>query len=83
MLNVKRFALAGGVVGALYVFVFTWVAISSGHGMEMMKVIESVYPGYHVTAIGSVIGAIYAFIDGCIKLGIVAFVYNKLESFVK
>lgn len=83
MLNVKRFAIAGGVVAALYVFVITWVAISSGRGMELLKVMEGFYPGYHVTAVGSVVGALYAFVDGFIKLGIVAWVYNKLESCVK
>jgi hypothetical protein len=83
MLNIKRFALAGGVLGALYMFVMTWVVIVSGHGSDVFHLVESVYPGYHVTAVGSIVGAVYGFISGFIKLGIVAWVYNYLEKFVK
>lgn len=83
MLNVKRFALAGGVLGAVWVFVFTWVAILSGHGTDVLHIVEGFYPGYHVTAVGSVVGAIYGFVSGFIKLGIVAGVYNYLDKYVK
>lgn len=83
MLNVKRFALAGGVLGALYVFVLTWVAISTGHGSDILHMVEGFYPGYHIDAVGSFVGAFYGFISGFVKLGIVAWVYNFLDQYVK
>ncbi len=83
MLNTKRFALAGGVLGALWMFVITWIVISSGHGTEALKMVENFYPWYHLTPLGSIVGAIYGFIGGFIKLGILAWVYNYLEKYIK
>jgi len=83
MLHVKRFALAGGILWGVVVFLVTVFSISTGYGADWLKVLESVYPGFHVTAVGSIVGLIYGFVDGFVGLGVLAWIYNKLELYVK
>lgn len=83
MLNVTRFALAGGILLGVVMFIVTWVSIYNGYGADVLKLTESVYPGYHVTPIGSIFGLIYGFIKGFIGFGIFAWLYNQLETYVK
>jgi len=83
MLNVKRFALAGGILCGLALFLFTWVSISSGYAGDVLKLLESVYPGYHVTPVGSVVGLFYGFVKGFVGFGVFSWIYNKLEFYVK
>lgn len=83
MLDIKRFALAGGILTGLCIFIVTLVSVGNGYAGEWLKLLESVFPGYHVTLVGSVVGLVYGFVDGFVKLGIFAWVYNKLADYVK
>jgi hypothetical protein len=84
MLDVKRFALAGGILCGVVVFLITLISIgTSGYGAEWLRVVESVYPGFHVTVVGSIVGLFYGFVDGFVVLGVFAWLYNKLEVYVK
>jgi len=77
-LNVKAFALAGGILWGASMFILTWLEIA-GYGSVVASImVKSYYIGYSVTPIGSVIGAVYGFVDAGIGCGIFALIYNKL-----
>ena len=76
--DVTRFALAGGIVWALALFVTTLVSIWTGLFTDFLKVIASIYPGYTISLFGSVIGLVYGFFDVFIGVYIFAWVYKKL-----
>ena len=77
-LNVKAFALAGGILWGAALFILTWLGIL-GYGSTVGgMMIKAYYIGYSVTPIGSLIGAVYGFFDAGIWCGIFALIYNKL-----
>lgn len=75
-LDVKAFALAGGILWAVSMFAITWMNIL-GYGLAP-TIIKSYYVGYSTSPIGSVIGAVYGFFDAGIGCCIFALIYNKL-----
>ena len=77
-LNLKAFALAGGILWALSLFILTWLNIL-GFG-DAPALIKSYYIGYTATPIGSVIGAVWAFFDAGIGCLVFAFLYNKIAG---
>jgi len=77
-LDVKGFALAGGILWGASVFLITWMKII-GYG-SALDVIKSYYIGYSVTPLGSIIGAVYGFFDFGIACAIFALLYNKLAK---
>jgi len=77
-LDVKGFALAGGILWGLSVFTITWLKIA-GYG-SALEVIKSYYLGYTVTPLGSAIGAVYGFFDAGIGCLLFAILYNKLSK---
>lgn len=78
-LNATKFGLAAGIITALCVFITT-IASIYGYCTECTDLLMGVYGalGYSVTLLGSVIGAIYGFIDMFIAVWIFALIYNKL-----
>ena len=79
-LNVKAFALAGGILWSASIFVLTWLGVwnyGSNIGAAMVK---SYYIGYTVSPVGSLIGAFYGFFDAGIACVIFALLYNKLSG---
>lgn len=77
-LNVKAFALAAALVYGVGLFLLTWWMIAIGGATGEQTIIGRVYPGYRVNAIGSVVGFLWAFIDGLIGGAIFAWLYNVL-----
>ena len=83
-LNVKAFALAGGILWGASMFIITWwvmqfpatVGISENVAQYIGK---TYYIGYELTPKGSVIGAGYGFFDAGIGCAIFALLYNKLS----
>ena len=78
-LNIKAFALAGGILWSLSLLACTWMEIA-GYGLVPEALIRSYYIGYSVTPIGSVIGAVYAFFDAGIGCAIFALIYNLIAK---
>lgn len=77
--NVKRFAVTGGVMWGLCLFVTTLVSVyTGGYAKAFLDGIGSIYPGYSVSLAGSVIGLVYGFVDVCVGVYIFAWVYKKL-----
>jgi hypothetical protein len=78
-LDVKALAIGLGVSWAVCILFAGWVSIF-GWGAKFVEVMSSVYIGYAPTFLGSVIGAIWGFIDGAIGGVIIAFVYNTIVN---
>ena len=77
-LNVKALALAGGILWAVYMFILTWFGIL-GYGSNVAaEIARTYYIGYTVTPLGSIVGAIYGFIDAGVGLCIFGGLYNKI-----
>lgn len=79
MLDPKRLGLAGGILGGLFMLVFTLISVFTGYAHDGLVHFSSFYPGYTVTVGGSVVGLIYGFIDGFVWLYLLAWVYNKVS----
>lgn len=82
-LNTKAFALTCGIVWGLAVFLYTWWRILFGGTGADMTLIGYIYRGYRISAVGSLIGFVWALLDGCIGGFIFAWLYNKLHAFIK
>ena len=76
-LNVKALALTAAIFWGVGVFLTTWWLIILGSGGTKM-ILVMVYPGYSVTAWGSIIGLVWGFVDGLICGAIFAWLYNAL-----
>lgn len=79
-LDVKAFGIAVGVVWGVSVFILGIAAMLSGWGGEFVQFLAKMYYGYQPTILGSLIGAIYGFIDAGIGGIILAWLYNKLAK---
>jgi hypothetical protein len=77
-LNASRLGLAGGILWGLCMFVMTLVSVPTGYAADFLKMIGSVYLGYHVSLAGSIVGLIYGFLDGFIGLYVLAWLYTRL-----
>jgi len=75
-LDMKRFALASGVLWGLALFVITLVAALRGNG-EHISHLGGIYIGYQVSFVGSLIGLVYGFITGLIAGALFSLVYNR------
>ncbi len=78
-LNLKALVLTAGILWALAVFLVGILnLIWSGYGVAFLKLIASVYPGYHASSsIGDlIVGTLYAFVDGAICGLVFGWFYN-------
>ena len=83
-LSVKGMAIAAGIMwGFLAMFLTGCVnLIWPSYGQEFLRLVASIYPGYHATAsFGQVIvGALYGLVDGAVAGAIFALLYNRLAQ---
>jgi len=79
-LNIKAFAITSGLVWGFAIFFLTWWIIAfDGAGGEP-TVIGKLYPGYSISAAGSVIGFAWALVDGLIIGAVFAWLYNLVAA---
>jgi hypothetical protein len=76
-LSVRGLALAMGVTWGAGVLVLGLIG-AVGWGRAMVDVLGSLYLGFRPTPLGSVIGGVWAFVDGAVGGAIVAWLYNRL-----
>ncbi|MCL7414288.1 MAG: bacteriophage holin [ANME-2 cluster archaeon] len=76
-LNVKALSLGIGGICALYLLLLGWASMF-GYGTDLVEMISPVYIGYGSTFIGSIIGALWGFVDGAIGGAIIALIYNAV-----
>lgn len=83
-LDLKAFALAGGLFWGMGIFILTWWLLltrdTHGRGTRYGKLIGRIYPGYRVSPKGSVIGLFWGFIDGLAAAGIFGLLYNHFAK---
>ena len=79
-LNIKAFALSFGLVSGFGLFLLTWWIIGFDGSTGGPTLIGRLYRGYSITPAGSLIGFIWAFIDGLIFGAIFAWLYNMVSA---
>ena len=77
-LNVRAFALACGLLWGAGLFLLTWWIILFDGPSSDLTFFGRVYRGYEVTPVGSVVGLVWALVDGAIGGAIFAWLYNAL-----
>ena len=78
-LNVNAFGLAFGLTWAGATFLLGVLA-SFGYGTDLVSFLSKLYIGYEATLVGSIFGALWAFVDAYIGGVAIAFLYNKFSS---
>ena len=79
-LNVKAMALAGALLWGSVVLLGTWWIILLDGPSHAPTVIARVYRGYSFTFVGSLIGLVWALLDGLICGAILAWLYNRFSG---
>lgn len=78
-LNVKAFALAGGIVWGINWFGLTWwYILTKGITHEKIAFVSDTYVGFTVSPLGSLVALVYGFLDGLFIGLLVAWIYNKI-----
>lgn len=67
-----------GIIWGAALFLMTWVSYWTGYGGLFMDLVVSIYPGYAVSPLGSIIGLFYGFVDAFVGGLVVAWLYNRL-----
>ena len=75
-LNIRAFALAFGIWSGAGLFLLTWWLILLGADAGTMSFLETAYPGYSMSLVGSLVGMVWGLIDGAICGAILAWLYN-------
>ena len=79
-LNIRAFALAGAIMWGSAVLLGTWWIIMLDGPQEGVPFLGSIYRGYMITPVGSLIGMVWAVVDGLIGGAIFAWIYNKVAA---
>ena len=79
-LNIKAFALTCGLLWAVSVFLLTWWVIAFEGATGEATLLGKFYRGYNISALGSVIGGLWALVDGLLGGAILAWMYNALSD---
>ena len=78
--NIKAFALTCGLIWGAALFLLTWWIILFEGSTGETTFIGRLYRGYSISPAGSIIGLIWAFLDGSIGGAIFAWLYNCLAG---
>jgi len=79
-MSIRAFGLTTGIFGAATMFLLAWWLILTGNSDGPTTLIERVYIGYSFTPLGSLIGALYGFVDWGIAGVIFAWLYNRIKK---
>jgi len=78
-MSIRSLALTTGIFGSCTMFLLAWWLILTGGAEGPTTLIERIYIGYSFTPKGSLIGAIYGFVDWGIAGAIFAWLYNLIN----
>ena len=79
-LNVKAFAVTCALVWGVGLFILTWWVILWDGVTGEPTVIATVYRGFNISPLGSLIGLLWGLADGLVCGAIFAWLYNKLSG---
>ena len=80
MLSIRSVALSLGIIGGASMFLLAWWLIIIGNAEGPTTLLERMYVGYSFTPLGSIIGAIWGFVDFGIGGAIFAWLYNLINK---
>ena len=73
------FALAGGIIWGIAVFLMALISGGTGYGAGFTQAIGTIYIGVQPGIIGAILGLVYGFVDAFIGCFIFAWLYNIFE----
>ena len=79
-MSIRSVALTAGIFGAASMFLIAWWLILIGNAEGPTTLFERIYYGYSFTPMGSIIGAVWGFVDWGIAGAIFAWLYNKINK---
>ena len=79
-MSVRSLALTTGIFGASAMFLLAWWLIIIGNAEGPVTLFERMYIGYSFTPLGSVIGAVWGFVDWGIAGAVFAWLYNLINK---
>ncbi|MEX0321248.1 MAG: bacteriophage holin [Puniceicoccaceae bacterium] len=82
-LNIKAFAATCGLVWGFAILLITWWIILLDGSTGEVTWIGRVYRGYEISFAGSLIGFVWALVDGTIGGAIFAWLYNWIQGKLK
>ena len=78
-MSVRALSLTAGIFGSFTMLFLAWWMILTGNAEGPTTLFERIYLGYSFTPVGSVIGALWGFIDFGIAGAIFAWLYNFIN----
>ena len=78
-MSVRALGLTAAIFGSFTMFFLAWWMILTGNAEGPTTLFERIYLGYSFTPAGSVIGALWGFIDFGIAGVIFAWLYNFIN----
>jgi hypothetical protein len=78
-MNVRAFAVAAGILWGFLLFAFTLLEAARGVG-HTLNVLSTLYLGYSVTYLGSVVGLVYGFVSGALIGAAFCWLYNRFAG---
>ena len=79
-LNVKAFAMTCGILWGIALFLMTWWIIVFEGATTEPTFIGRFYFGYRITPLGSLIGLLWAGVDGLVGGAVFAWLYNRIQD---
>ena len=79
-MSIRSVGLTTGIFGAITMFLLAWWLILTGNAEGPITLVERVYIGYSFTPMGSVIGAVWGFVDFGIAGALFAWLYNCINK---
>ncbi len=76
-LGVISFGLAVAVTSAVFTFFLGLMATFFGWGIELAGALSSLYIGFSPTFVGTIAGAVWAFVTGFVAGVMIALLYNR------
>ena len=78
-MSVRTLGLTLGIFWGASMFFLAWWMMFTGNAEGPITLLERIYIGYSFTPMGSVIGAVWGFVDGGIAGIIFAWLYNLID----
>ena len=79
-MSIRSVGLTTGIFGASTMFLLAWWLILTGNAEGPVTLFERIYIGYSFTPMGSVIGAVWGFVDFGIAGALFAWLYNLINK---